>query len=92
MDFYERTKTLVKTKTSLTLRAFIESIGINYDTYKGQSRYNNLPRANEAVAIATALNTTVEYLVTGIPPTQNKTFQEVRVLLEKTLSLLPPNF
>lgn len=65
MDFYERVKILVKTKTSYTLASFINGLGINYDTYKGQSRYNNLPRADEAVKIAQALNTTVEYLVTG---------------------------
>ena len=66
MDFYERGKTLVKDNTNLTLRTFIGSIGINYDSYNGQKRYNNLPRADEAVKIASALNTSVEYLVTGI--------------------------
>ena len=65
MDFYERVKRLVKDNTNTTLRAFIESFGINYDSYNGQKRYNNLPRADEAVKIAQALNTTVEYLVTG---------------------------
>lgn len=66
MDFYERVKRLVKDNTNTTLRAFIESFGINYDSYNGQKRYNNLPRADEAVKIAQALNTTVEYLVTGV--------------------------
>ena len=65
MDFYERVKTLVKDNTDTTLRAFIESLGINYDSYNGQKRYDNLPRADEAVKIAAALHTTVEYLVTG---------------------------
>lgn len=64
MDFYERVKTLVK-QTNLTLRAFIESLGMNYDSYNTLKRYNNLPRADEAVKIAQALGTTVEYLVTG---------------------------
>lgn len=64
MDFYERVKQLVKNK-NFTLKFFIESLGINYDSYNGQKRYNNLPRADDALKIASALNTTVEYLVTG---------------------------
>lgn len=72
MDFYERVKYLVKEK-NFSLIPFLESIGINYGTYKAQRRYNNLPRADEAVKIAQALGTTVEYLVTGenIPPITN---------------------
>ena len=65
MDFYDRVKALVKSNTDKTLRSFIEELGINYDSYNGQKRYNNLPRADEAVKIAKALNTSVEYLVTG---------------------------
>lgn len=65
MDFYERVKKLVKDKTDLTLRAFIESLEINYDSYNGLKRYNNLPRADEAVKISQALGVSVEYLVTG---------------------------
>lgn len=64
MDFYERTKELVK-KNNYSLIPFLQSLGINYETYKSCKRANNLPRADEAVAIAKALNTTVEYLVTG---------------------------
>lgn len=65
MDFYERVKTLVKDNTDLTLRTFIESLDMNYDSYNGLKRYGNLPRADEALKIASALNTSVEYLVTG---------------------------
>ena len=72
MDFYERVKYLVKEK-NFSLIPFLESIGINYGTYKAQRRYNNLPRADEAVKIAQALGTSVEYLVTGenLPPITN---------------------
>ncbi|MGP1454868.1 MAG: hypothetical protein ACTTJ7_03795 [Treponema sp.] len=58
-------KQLVKERTTLALRSFIESLKINYDSYNGQKRYNNLPRADEAYKIAQALNTTVEWLITG---------------------------
>lgn len=71
MEFYENVKKLVKIN-NLTLRTFIESLGINYDTYNGQKRLNNLPRADEAVKIAKALNTSVEYLVTGEEPVIDK--------------------
>ena len=65
MDFYERVKNYIKQETSLTLRAFIESLNINYDSYNGQKRYNNLPRLDEAVKIADALGVPVEYLYSG---------------------------
>ena len=71
MDFYERVKNLVK-EHGLLLTPFLQSIGINYETYKSARRMNNLPRADEAVAIAEALDTTVEFLVTGKNKTRGK--------------------
>lgn len=68
--FYERVKELSKAQNK-QLRTVIESCGINYSSYNTCKRYGNLPRANEAVAIAEALGVTVEYLVTGNDP-QNK--------------------
>lgn len=65
MDFYEKVKSLVKSNTTFTLRAFIESLGINYDSYNGQKRYNNLPRADEVVKIAKGLNVSLDYLLVG---------------------------
>ena len=84
MDFFDRTKNLVKSRTSMTLRSFIESIGINYDSYNGLKRYGNMPRADEAVRIASALGTTVEYLVTGCEPGVSR--QDVIAYLDEHLS------
>lgn len=42
MDFYENVKKLVKSN-NFSLRTFIEDLGINYDTYNGQKRLNNIP-------------------------------------------------
>ena len=67
LDFYERVKELVKQK-NITVRNLIENCGMNYDSYNSCKRYNNLPRADEAVKIAQALNVSVEFLVTGIEP------------------------
>lgn len=90
MDFYERVKNLVKDNTELTLRAFIESLGINYDSYNGQKRYNNLPRADEAVKIAEALNTSVEFLVSGNAPTfpKDESKEKAAALAQEIISLL----
>lgn len=85
MNFYENVKKLVK-NNNFTLRIFIESLGINYDTYNGQKRLNNLPRADEAVKIAQALNTTVEFLVTG--EEFNKAQQELDNLKQKLKELI----
>ncbi|MBQ6058132.1 MAG: hypothetical protein IJL34_10760 [Treponema sp.] len=90
MDFYERVKNLVKDNTELTLRAFIESLGINYDSYNGQKRYNNLPRADEAVKIAEALNTSVEFLVSGNTPTfpKDESKEKAAALAQEIINLL----
>lgn len=88
MDFYENVKKLVK-NNNFTLRIFIESLGINYDTYNGQKRLNNLPRADEAVKIAQALNTTVEFLVTGEETNKDKqTLETIKTKLNEVLDLL----
>ena len=65
MGFFDRVKDLTKKNTTLTLRAFIESLGFNYETYYSGKRRENLPRADEAVRIAKTLGVSVEYLVTG---------------------------
>lgn len=65
MEFYDRVKELVRMKTGLTLRSFIEGLGMNYDSYNSLKRYGNLPRADEAYKIASALNVSLEYLLTG---------------------------
>jgi hypothetical protein len=68
MDFFDRVKDLVKQRTTFTLRSFIESMGFNYETYYSGKRRVTLPRADEALRIAQALNTSVEYLVSGKEP------------------------
>lgn len=90
MDFYENVKQLVKTN-NLTLRSFIESLGINYDSYNSCKKYNNLPRADEAVKIAQALNTTVEYLVTGNKPDLSSETKSLINELEMTINKYKQN-
>jgi len=74
MDFYIRVKQLAKKTKNLSLQEFIYSIGLNQASYYSLQRAGNLPRADEALAIAQALGTTVEYLLMGIEPkTREKT-------------------
>jgi hypothetical protein len=80
MDFFDRVKDLVKQRTTLTLRAFIESMGLNYETYYSGKRRVTLPRADEAQRIAATLGTTVEYLVTGKDPRKPDTAKALKHL------------
>ena len=85
MDFFERVKLLVKTKNT-TIKTLVEDLGLNYGSYNTLRKSNNLPRADEAVKIAQALNTTVEYLVTG--EDSNPAEIELKELKEKLKNLL----
>lgn len=83
--FYERVKELSKAQNK-QLRTVIESCGINYSSYNTCKRYGNLPRANEALAIADALGTTVEYLVAGKDPQDKK--EVIKEYLESLIQSL----
>jgi transcriptional regulator with XRE-family HTH domain len=83
--FYEKVKKLVKERTKLTLRDFIESLGINYETYNSTRRYHNLPRADESVKIAQALGVSVEYLVTGTEPGNAAPVEKIQSLARQIL-------
>ena len=85
MDFFDRVKDLAKKNTSLTLRAFIESLDINYETYYTGKQAGNLPRADKALIIAQALNTSVEFLVSGKEPENSKSavLDDLQVFIDK---------
>ena len=85
MEFYDRVKRMAK-KKSHSLQEFIISVGLNHDTYYSQRTAGNLPRLEDALQIAKALDTTVEYLVMGIEPeplTADETLDEIQFLIEK---------
>ena len=84
MDFYSRVKDLVKAKTNFTLQNLIFSVGLTPDYYYSLKKSDRLPSADSAVKIAQALNTSVEYLVTGIEPEVNKDLiNEMLKVIEK---------
>ena len=62
--FWTRTKMLIKSHET-TQRKLALDCGLQERVIENQSMNNRIPKADEAVKIARALNTTVEYLVTG---------------------------
>lgn len=64
VEFYERIKSLAKAR-GVTIEGVVKSAGMTRDSYNGYRRHENLPRADEALAIAQELGVSVEYLVTG---------------------------
>ena len=91
MDFYVRVKQLTK-KKRLSLQDFIISIGLNHDSYYSLQRAGNLPRADEAFAIAQALGTTVEYLLVGTEP-ENRAksiLDDIQAVINRYRNCLPP--
>jgi hypothetical protein len=64
-DFFDRVKSLVKQHTSLTLRDFLDSVDVKYESYCTMRKTRNFPRCNEAQKIADGLGVSLDYLVTG---------------------------
>jgi transcriptional regulator with XRE-family HTH domain len=71
IDFYERVKKLAKTN-KMTIETAVGQAGLSLASYNAYRRHENLPRADEALKIAQALNTSVEYLVSGTEPENSK--------------------
>ena len=84
LDFYERVKSLAKTKKT-TIEYVVGEAGLSLASYNAYRRHENLPRADEALKIAKTLGTTVEFLITGIipePDTSDKVLIEIQTILD----------
>lgn len=64
MSFWENVEILRKEQNT-TYRWIASKMGVSETTVSSMRKANTDPRASEAVKIANALNTTVEYLVTN---------------------------
>lgn len=64
MLFWNNVNNLIKSQKS-TQDILCKQTGISINTLRGWISKGVLPRTDEAVKIATALHTSVEYLVTG---------------------------
>jgi transcriptional regulator with XRE-family HTH domain len=70
-SFWKRVNTLIKSqKTKQEVVA--EKSGINYQTFRGWITNHRFPSGDETYRIAQALNTSVEYLVSGTEPGDSK--------------------
>ena len=85
IDFYARVKSLAKAKKT-TIEYVAKQAGLSLASYNAYRRHKNLPRADEALKIAQALGTTVEYLITGNEQessASDKTLIEIQARLNK---------
>lgn len=62
--FWDNVKTILS-QNKILQKDFADKLGYNLSTLKNQMARNISPSVDDAVKIAQALNTTVEYLVTG---------------------------
>ena len=72
--FWDNVK-IILSQNKILQKDFADKLGYNLSTLKNQMARNISPSVDEAVKIAQALNTTVEYLVTG--EETNKAQQEL---------------
>jgi SOS-response transcriptional repressor LexA len=63
-DFYDRVKALAKLN-KITIEGVANYGGISIDSYNSYRIHGTLPRADAAMKMAEALNTTLDYLVYG---------------------------
>jgi transcriptional regulator with XRE-family HTH domain len=66
-SFWKRVNNRIKTQKTKQ-EAVAEQCGINYQTLRGWVTNHRFPGGDEIYRIAQALNTTVEYLVSGEEP------------------------
>lgn len=84
-NFWNRVKALLK-QNKLTQENLAEKAGLNFNNLKQQIFYNRIPDAVQSVAIAQVLDTSVEYLVTGID--SNPAAAELAELKSKLRAIL----
>ena len=85
--FWRNVNKLIKSQNT-TQEAIAKTCAINFGTFKNRSSKKIVPDAIEAYKIAQALNTTVEYLVTGEDTSPYK--QELDKLKNRSSDLLNP--
>ena len=87
ISFWRNVNKLIKAQNT-TQEAIAKTCAINFGTFKNRSSKKIVPDAIEAFKIAQALNTTVEYLVTGEDTSPYK--QELDKLKAAIIPVLNP--
>ena len=80
VEFWKRTNKLIKDKNSKQ-ENIAQECDIPYQTFRSWVTRQTFPDALQAYKIAQALNTTVEYLVTGEDSTHGEKITEIKNLL-----------
>ena len=89
MEFWQRVKELLKSQ-KLTQDKLCKSCDISLATFVSWIHNERLPDLTSAVKIAEALNTSVEFLVSGNPPTfpKDESKEKAAALAQKIINLL----
>ena len=85
MDFWENVSNILK-QSHLTQAYICERTNININTLHGWTSKKVLPRVDDAYKIAKALNTSVEYLMTGIQSDKNISIKNQINSIQKELN------
>jgi transcriptional regulator with XRE-family HTH domain len=80
--FWENIKKEIKQQNT-TQEWVAKKAGISFNTFQGWIAKGIYPRVNEAVRISLALNTSVEYLVSGTIQGNKKSVETIRLHLPK---------
>ena len=80
--FWETVKKEIKLQNT-TQEWIAQHSGISFNTFQGWMSKGIFPRVNEAVRIATSLNTSVEYLMNGAVQTTKKSLEIIFKSLPK---------
>ena len=86
MSFWVRVKTLIS-KNNTTQEWVAGQVPVRPDTFSRWVQRKTMPNADQAVAIASALNTTVEYLVTGTTH-ENTENSDTRMVFDRFIDTL----
>jgi len=81
--FWENVKQEIK-RQNTTQDWVAKQADISFDTFAGWIAKSRFPRLNEGVRIACALNTSVEYLITGSLPRNSAALAAIRLTLAHT--------
>jgi len=80
--FWENVKKEVKSQNT-TQEWVAKNSGISFSTFQGWITKGLYPRVNEAIRIATSLNTSVEYLASGSIQNNNESIDTICQYLPK---------
>ena len=87
LDFWLRVKDKLDFQ-DMTQRVLAEKINESYNTLQSWINRDRLPNAEQAVTIADALNTSVEFLVNGKPSNRKTDHSKTVKLLEEAIENL----